>query len=249
VPSRATHEYGVEKHQDKSKCKQQPKIGTCGHAAAHSTGAHRDDHVPSAKACQVPRRAKCQGARPTDTQGRAGQARRAREQRAHTTRGRDAQGDFTGARSRRSRAKCQGVPSARACQVPGRAKCQGARPISHHDEAQHAGTSGGPTRTPQTHEDSQQPGHTCQVPRRAKCQGVPSAKASCRKVQRPPRARVMAAWERGGYGLRTRADARGSERAVLYGRPAPRPPGDRRCHGWCWETLNGKVFRLWNQKA
>ena len=118
MPSRATHEYGVEKLQDKSKGKQQPKIGTCGHAAAHSTGAHRDDHVPSAKACQGPRRAKCQGARPTYTQGRAGQARRAREQRAHTTRGRDAQGDFTGARSRRSHTKYQGVPSAKARPLP-----------------------------------------------------------------------------------------------------------------------------------
>ena len=71
------------------------------------------------------------------------------------------------------------VPSAKACQVPRRAKCQGARPISHHDETQHAGTSGGPTRTPRTHEDSQTtarahvPGaKACQVPRRAKCQGV-----------------------------------------------------------------------------
>jgi hypothetical protein len=214
VPSRATHEYGVEKHQDKSKCKQQPKIGTCGHAAAHSTGAHRDDHVPSAKACQVPRRAKCQGARPTDTQGRAGQARRAREQRAHTTRGRDAQGDFTGARSRRSRAKCQGVPSARACQVPRRQADQPPRrgATRRHQRRTHShSTNARGLTTARTHVPSAK---ACQVPGRAKCQGV---------VQEGAKAPPRACNGRVGKGWVWAADAGGRERQRAS--DPVRPPG------------------------
>ena len=72
-----------------------------------------DSHVPSAKACQVPRRAKCQGAagRHDGTQHESNAtaadplARRGRTK-IHGGRG--------------ARAKCQGVPSARASQVPGR---------------------------------------------------------------------------------------------------------------------------------
>ena len=77
-------------------------------------------------------------------------------------------------------------------------------------------------------------------------------------MQRLACARAKAAWEWGGYGLRTRADASGGERANLGGHPAPRPPEDRRLHGWCRKTLNGKVafgnvkyyFAMaWNRQA
>ena len=85
----------------------------------HGGTDSRDGHVPSAKACQVPGRAKCQGARPKDARGKQDKHGE-HAQRAHTTRRRDAQADSTEARSQRSRAKCQGVPSAKASQVPRR---------------------------------------------------------------------------------------------------------------------------------
>ena len=43
-----------------------------------------------------------------------------------------------------------------------------------------------------------------------------------------------------GPGLQTSVNASGDARANLGGRPAPRPPGDRRRHGWCRESLIGK---------
>ena len=63
------------------------------------------------------------------------------------------------------------------CQVPRRAKCQGEPSAKAPDRSattrrKHTGISGGPTRTPRTHEDSHDSPDTC-----AKCQGVPSARA------------------------------------------------------------------------
>ena len=83
----------------------------------HNPRKHdHDKHVPSAKACQVPGRAKCQGARPIsshhDETNHAstsdGPRTRAPRTREDSHQGQDA------------RAKCQGVPSAKACQVPRR---------------------------------------------------------------------------------------------------------------------------------
>ena len=83
----------------------------------HNPRKHdHDKHVPSAKACQVPGRAKCQGARPIsshhDETNHASTSDGPRT-RAPRTRGDSHQGQD-------ARAKCQGVPSAKACQVPRR---------------------------------------------------------------------------------------------------------------------------------
>ena len=42
-------------------------------------------------------------------------------------------------------------------------------------------------------------------------------------------------------GLREGAAASGDARANLGGHPAPRPPGDRRRHGWCNTIVNSKL--------
>ena len=57
--------------------------------------------------------------------------------------------------------------------------------------------------------------------------------AGCRDVDR------CAGWS--APGLRTSENTSGDVRANLGGHPAPRPPGDRRLHGWCRKPLNGKV--------
>ena len=58
--------------------------------------------------------------------------------------------------------------------------------------------------------------------------------AGCRDVDR------CAGWS--APGLRTSENTSGDVRANLGGHPAPRPPGDRRLHGWCRKTLNGEKW-------
>jgi hypothetical protein len=83
----------------------------------HNPRKHgHDDHVPSAKACQVPGRAKCQGDRPISSH-------HDKTKHASTSDGPRTRGPRTREDSHQgqdARAKCQGVPSARACQVPRR---------------------------------------------------------------------------------------------------------------------------------
>ena len=162
----------------------------------------RDGHVPSAKACQVPRRAKCQGARPTDAQGQQDKHGE-NAQRAHTTRRRDTQADSTGVPSRRSRARCQGVPSAKASQVPRRPTDQPRRDANTQASATDPLALHGRTRTLTTARTQVPSAKACQVPGRAKCQGV---------VQESAKARVRACKGRLGMGWVWAADAGGRER-------------------------------------
>ena len=153
-----------------------PRFGHNEHAQRAHTTRRRDAQAASTGAqtvatvtCQVPRRAKCQGEPSAKAPGR----RTHEESRTSTasTRSEHTQrDDETHRQIPRKHGRNDHVPSAKACQVPRRAKCQGARPVSHHDETQHASTSDGPTRATGTHDDSQRPGRTCQVPRRAEQQ-------------------------------------------------------------------------------
>ena len=153
-----------------------PRFGHNEHAQRAHTTRRRDAQAASTGAqtvatvtCQVPRRAKCQGEPSAKAPGR----RTHEESRTSTasTRSEHTQrDDETHRQIPRKHGRNDHVPSAKACQVPRRAKCQGARPVSHHDETQHASTSDGPTRATGAHDDSQRPGRTCQVPRRAEQQ-------------------------------------------------------------------------------
>ena len=84
--------------------------------------------------------------------------------------------------SRRSRAKCQGVPSARASQVPRRQAEGRTRKAGQARRARAASTHNETTRRTGRFHGSTVATITCQVPRRAKCQGEPSAKAPGRSA-------------------------------------------------------------------
>ena len=87
---------------------------------------------------------------------------------------------------------CSTPAAPQACQVPGRARCQGGHPETdapdaheqedkHGEHAQRAHT----TRRDETREQEISiTTVTCQVPRRAKCQGEPSAKAPGRPTHK-----------------------------------------------------------------
>ena len=102
----------------------------------------------------------------------------------HTQRGDDTRRQLPRGhrQSRRSRAKCQGVPSARASQVPRRQAEGRTRKAGQARRARAASTHNETTRRTGRFHGSTVATITCQVPRRAKCQGEPSAKAPGRSA-------------------------------------------------------------------
>ena len=134
----------------------------------HGSTDSRDGHVPSAKACQVPGRAKCQGARPKDARGKQDKHGE-HAQRAHTTRRRDAQADSTGAQT----------VATITCQVPRRAKCQGEP--SAKAPGRSATTTRRNTQAPATDPLARQERTTTHRGQdaRAKCQEEQSSKKQC----------------------------------------------------------------------
>ena len=102
-----------------------------------------------------------------------------------------------------ARAKCQGVPSAKASQVPRRLTDQPRRDANTQASAADPLAFHGRTKTLTTARTHVPSAKACQVPGRAKCKGV---------VQESAKARVRACKGRLGMGWVWAADAGGRER-------------------------------------
>jgi len=133
---------------------------------------------------------------------------------------------------------CSTPAAPQACQVPGRARCQGGHPETdapdaheqedkHGEHAQRAHT----TRRDETREQEISiTTVTCQVPRRAKCQGEPSAKA--------PQAVTTVRNTRATQQRRTHSRAADAQRfteaeAHVPSAKACQVPGRAKCQGVC----------------